>query len=103
MYAMSTSMENASLDGAAERSKTHEPTMIRRPLDHCPACGNGRFLPIVDLDEELVHFLCASCSRCWRVELGYVQRVPPATCDGCPQREQCTHVYLLDHASADAH
>jgi formate dehydrogenase maturation protein FdhE len=95
---MSTSMENASTGPAAHRSQSHQPTIIRRPLASCPACKSARLEPIVDFAEEGVRFLCSTCDRCWHVELGYVQRVQPATCHGCPQRERCMQVYTLDHA-----
>ena len=52
----------------------------------------------VELRQEGVRFLCGNCDRCWHVELGYVQRVQPATCHGCPQREQCMQVYARDQA-----
>jgi hypothetical protein len=47
-----------------------------------------------------VHFLCVDCSRCWHVALGYVQRMTPATCFGCPQPARCAAVYAADHPSA---
>ncbi len=81
------------------RARSYEPAIIRRPLDHCPECGSGQLEPIVDLHAEEVQFLCLTCSRCWHVELGYVHRVPPNACTGCPQREQCAAVYARDHAS----
>jgi transposase-like protein len=56
-------------------------------LERCPACGADEFAAVVDLDE--VTFLCQACGRCWRVELGYVSRVDPLTCAGCPHREEC--------------
>jgi formate dehydrogenase maturation protein FdhE len=82
-----------------KRSQSHEPTPIRRPLATCPACGSGQLEPVVDFDEAGVRFLCSACARCWHVELGYVQRVQPEACRGCPQPERCMQVYTLDHAS----
>jgi len=79
---------------------TDEPALIRRPLDHCPACSNAHLEPVVDLYAEAVHFLCRTCNRCWHVELGYVRRVPPNACEGCPQRDSCLLVYRTDHPSA---
>jgi hypothetical protein len=95
---MSTSMGNAPMSDGAMRSHGHEPTIIRRPLARCPKCGSGRLEPIVDFDREGVRFLCGGCDRCWHVELGYVQRVQPGTCHGCPQHEQCMQVYARDQA-----
>ena len=95
---MSTSMGNASMSHGATQSQGHEPTIIRRPLARCPKCGSGRLEPIVDFDQEGVRFLYGSCDRCWHVELGYVQRVRPGTCHGCPQRDQCMQVYARDQA-----
>jgi formate dehydrogenase maturation protein FdhE len=99
MYAMSTSMENASMGSAAPRSQSHQPTIIRRPLANCPTCGSGRLEPVVDFVEEGVRFLCTNCDRCWHVELGYVQRVQPGACHGCTQRERCMQVYALDQVT----
>jgi len=53
----------------------------------CPECG-GRQLDFVT-DGELTNFLCAACGCCWHVELGWVHRVDPATCPGCPSRAVC--------------
>lgn len=86
---MSDSMGNA--------SKSHEPTVIRRPLDRCPTCGSWQLQAVTH--EEGVRFLCGSCNRCWHVELGFVQRVHPNTCHGCPQRQRCAAVFADDHAS----
>ena len=93
---MSTSMENTS----AGPAQHHEPAMIRRPLDNCPGCGSWQLSPVVDVDAGAVHFLCGSCNRCWHVELGYVRRVLPGACSGCPQPERCSATYAKDQASA---
>lgn len=90
---MTTSMGNTS----SGQTRSQEPAIIRRPLDHCPACNSWQLRPVVAIDAEEVHFLCGSCNRCWHAELGFVRRVRPATCDGCPQREHCTSVYAGDH------
>ena len=45
-------------------------------------------------------FLCGSCNRCWHAELGFVRRVRPTACDGCPQRERCADAYAADQDSA---
>jgi hypothetical protein len=70
---------------------------IARPLARCPACGSARLDPVVEREERRVHFLCRDCSRCWHVELGYVQRVTPEACAGCPERERCATAYSADH------
>jgi hypothetical protein len=92
---MSTSMEHSPLS----REQTNAPALIRRPLDHCPTCRSWQLSPVVALDAEEVHFLCGSCSRCWHVELGFVRRVPPTACDGCPQPEHCAAAYAKDLAA----
>ncbi len=92
---MTTSMENTS--GHTQR---REPTFIRRPLDHCPSCNSWQLQPVVAIDAEAVHFLCGSCMRCWHAELGFVRRVNPASCEGCPQPERCAAVYAHDHTPA---
>jgi formate dehydrogenase maturation protein FdhE len=97
---MSAAMGNAAEHGAAKRPKSHEPTLIRRPLDRCPACGSAQLQAVTDIDEEGVRFLCGTCDRCWHVELGFVQRVHPDACHGCPQRQRCAEVFADDHATA---
>ena len=71
---------------------------LARPLSHCPGCGSTRLDPVVEHERQRVHFLCRDCMRCWHVELGYVQRVAPAACLGCPERERCEQAYVRDHA-----
>lgn len=96
-----TTSGSASSGRAAEKTsppaRTPEPALIGRPLDNCPGCGSWQLQPVVDIDAEGVHFLCGSCSRCWHVELGYVRRVNPGDCDGCPQSALCSAVYVRDH------
>ena len=72
-------------------------SLITHPLQHCPRCGSDRLEPVVEGGVDEVHFLCQECGRCWDVGLGTVQRVPPATCFGCPERGRCLDVYALDH------
>jgi hypothetical protein len=97
---MSTSMgHSVAGEGPAPKVGPHEPALLRRPLDNCPRCGSWQLQPVVDIDASGVHFLCGSCSRCWRVELGYVRRVPPTGCEGCPQQELCAASWAKDHAS----
>ena len=81
------------------RAKSQPQTLFQRPLDSCPECGSSQLEPVVDLDAEEVHFLCAGCDRCWHVELGYVRRVQPGACHSCPHPDRCAAVYLTDHAS----
>jgi len=73
---------------------------VRQPLAFCPTCASGNLDPVVEVDAEEVHFLCVDCNRCWHVALGYVQRMTPATCGGCPQTARCGAVYAADHPSA---
>jgi len=70
---------------------------IRRPLVVCPRCGSDRLDPVVESLVEEVHFLCRACGRCWDVAFGSVQRVPPQTCLGCPEKGRCEQVYAEDH------
>ena len=79
-----------------ERAGVRRPAPIRRPLEHCPGCGSDQLDPIVALEIEDVHFLCAVCSRCWHVELGYVHRVAPTSCIACPTPARCAQVYEAD-------
>ena len=70
---------------------------ILRPLGCCPRCGSSHLAPVVEDGSADVRFLCADCARCWRVELGFVQRVDPGSCAGCPARARCTAAYAADH------
>jgi hypothetical protein len=54
-------------------------------------------VPVVEETSHDVHFLCRACSRCWRVELGFVHRVIPPTGLGCPERALCEAAYAADH------
>jgi hypothetical protein len=74
---------------------------IKWPLSRCPTCGSERLEPVVERVVDEVHFLCRDCARCWHVELGYVHRVAPATCLGCPHRARCVPVYVADQAGID--
>ena len=73
------------------------PSVISRPLLHCPACGSTRLEPVVESIVQEVHFLCAECGRCWHTSLGSVRRIAPPTCFGCPHRGRCEQVYAADH------
>jgi len=69
---------------------------IKRPLAHCPACGSSQLDPVVENERQTVHFLCRDCSRCWHVELGFVHRMTPDACLGCPERARCEHALDVD-------
>lgn len=73
--------------------------LFDRPLAQCPACGGTPLDAVVEIDTDEVHFLCRRCARCWRVELGYVRRMAPDGCHGCPSLEQCAAVYDADHST----
>lgn len=53
----------------------------------CPGCSE-RGLQAVFNDWE-TNFLCRSCKRCWRFDLGFVSEVRPSACPGCNQRSVC--------------
>jgi len=53
----------------------------------CPMCGTEDLEAVSD--GETTNFLCWTCRTCWHVELGWVQRVDPRTCGGCPHRDEC--------------
>ena len=40
-------------------------------------------------DGEMTNFRCVGCGMCWHIELGWVNRVDPATCPGCEHRAEC--------------
>jgi len=75
-----------------------EPSLIARPLLHCPECGSTRLEPVVESIVQEVNFFCADCGRCWHAAFGSVQRIAPMSCSGCPQRVRCAAVYAADHA-----
>lgn len=72
-----------------QRSQEQAPVEIGLDgtLERCPECS-GTDLRCVT-DGELVHFFCDSCAACWHLELGWLQRVQPATCPGCALRFRC--------------
>ena len=72
---------------------------ITRPLAKCPACDSERLDPIVERETLEVHFLCKNCDRCWKTQLGFVQRVAPTSCLGCPEHERCERTYAADNDS----
>lgn len=56
-------------------------------VDRCPECGGSRITPVTDGDRT--NFFCEDCALCWHLELGWVARVDPGTCPGCPRRPEC--------------
>ena len=64
-------------------------------VTRCPACAGA--LEAVSDDDE-TNLLCIECGRCWHLELGYVSRVNPMTCDGCPHRPVCLSRWHADPA-----
>ena len=75
---------------------------LRRPLAQCPACGSVHLDAVVETERQDVHFLCRDCCRCWKVELGYVHRMTPYTCLGCPERACCDAIYANDRTQVTA-
>ncbi len=63
-------------------------------LARCPACGDRELHAVTD--GEMTNFLCERCGRCWHVELGYVSRVDPVTCPGCPFIDDCLARWAAD-------
>ena len=70
---------------------------LARPVTCCVVCGSDALEPVAETGGSEVHFLCRDCGRCWRVELGYVQRMAPNACAGCPHLAECELVYLADN------
>ncbi|HVM01316.1 MAG TPA: hypothetical protein VM263_01500 [Acidimicrobiales bacterium] len=62
--------------------------MLAGRIGPCPNCGNGRLTPVFDGEET--NFVCEHCGCCWHVGLGWIDRVNPATCPGCPRRRVCS-------------
>lgn len=76
-------------------SVSHPPVRVTGgPLGACPECGGTSFLAVHDGTET--NFLCESCARCWYVSMGWVGRVDPATCPGCPMRGRCESMMATD-------
>jgi len=53
----------------------------------CPECGRDVMEAVSD--GEMTNFRCVGCGMCWHIELGWVNRVDPATCPGCEHRSEC--------------
>ncbi len=87
-----TPMEPSRDDETAPRESATQ------PLSRCPTCGSPNLESVVETGRGTVHHLCRDCSRCWHVELGFVHRMTPDTCLGCPERGRCSAVYASDHA-----
>jgi hypothetical protein len=81
-------------------AKTDHP--IQYPLQHCPTCGSEQLEHVVENDTLEVHFLCRDCKRCWHVELGYVHRVSPDVCHGCPHLSECRPAFDADRRSGNS-
>ena len=81
------------------RYETRRDHPIAYPLAQCPACGSQRLDAVVEEKAQAVHFLCQDCKRCWNLALGYVQRVTPDTCLGCPERTRCERAYAEEHTN----
>ncbi|MCZ7536810.1 MAG: hypothetical protein M5T61_13525 [Acidimicrobiia bacterium] len=64
-------------------------------LVRCPECHSTE-LEVV-LDGCNVNFYCASCIRCWHIELNRVVRIDPATCYGCAHVNECSARFASDH------
>jgi len=90
-----TAQSQAESGAEPDRSVGH---LFDRQLDVCPACGSDQLDPVVEDRTQSVHLFCRACGRCWHVELGFVHRVIPQTCVGCPERERCEAVYAADQA-----
>ena len=88
-----TAHRQAESGSEGDRSVGH---LFDRQLARCPVCGSEQLEAVVENTTQEVHFLCHACSRCWHVELGYVHRIVPLTCLGCPERDRCEAVYAAD-------
>lgn len=53
----------------------------------CPGCGGGGLRAAGDRDRAA--FLCPSCGRRWRFDLGWASVVDPTTSTDCAHREEC--------------
>ena len=91
--------ENGRPENGASDNLEHP---ITHPLARCPACGSQRLDPVVERERQTVHLLCRDCSRCWHVELGFVHRIDPKTCVGCPEHARCEAAYTSDHETTGA-
>ena len=58
-----------------------------RGLFECLECGADELEAVSD--GEMTNFRCLGCGSCWHYELGWVVRVDPDTCPGCPRRPLC--------------
>lgn len=56
-------------------------------LAKCPECGERDLRCVTG--GELTNFFCPACGCCWHLELGWVHRIDPATCPGCPFQPLC--------------
>ena len=58
----------------------------------CPGCGTVGLRAVSDGEET--NFLCGSCGCCWHFELGWVERVNPVNCPGCPSKAVCSAAHV---------
>jgi hypothetical protein len=84
----------------SERPPDVDEHPISRPLTNCPGCGSAKLDPVVEKERQTVHMLCRDCSRCWHAELGFVRRIAPYACLGCPERERCEAAFAADQAKS---
>ena len=61
--------------------------MLAGRIGPCPTCGNGRLSPVSDGEET--NLLCQECGSCWHLAFGWIARVNPGTCPGCPSQSTC--------------
>jgi len=80
------------------RTPTADDGAVLGQFTTCPHCRSQSLEPVSDGFET--NFFCTACARCWHVELGYVSRVDPLTCRGCPERQRCTRTWKADHPDA---
>ena len=78
---------------------SEERHLLGPTIGRCPACAADALEPVVERDGGEVHFLCRACDRCWQLELGYVHRMNPETCGGCPEQARCASTYASDHSA----
>ncbi|HEV7524840.1 MAG TPA: hypothetical protein VGP92_07740 [Acidimicrobiia bacterium] len=77
------------------------PSLISRPLQHCPSCGSTQLEPVAEALVDELHFLCRTCNRCWDVAFGSVHRVAPSSCLGCPELGPCESASIFDFGGSN--
>lgn len=71
LVAETSSLHAGDMDDLPDANTETRPGSLRA----CPDCRASRTVTIRDVD--MVAFLCENCGACWRIELGYVQRLKP--------------------------